>query len=282
MFYRDLDPQYYAQELCSWFKKHTGKDLDLDHPRTFNEKIQWLKLNDNLDLKTKLSDKYTVKEWVKDKVGNEYLIPTLGIYDNPEDIKYDSLPNEFVIKCNHGSGMNIIVKDKAAIDKEDVSEKLSIWLSQNYAFRHGAGLELNYKNIKPKIVIEKKMENEGSDDLFDYKLYCFNGKVQFIQFMLDRFHGGAKIATYNTKWERQPFAYNHPMTDKTIAKPDNLELMIELAQKLSAGFKFVRVDFYRLNNGTVLFGEMTFYPEIGIGKWYGENKDELLGEMLKL
>ena len=282
MFYRDLDPQYYAQELCAWFIKRTGKEFDLDHPRTFNEKMQWLKLNDNLDLKTKLSDKYAVRDWIKEKIGDKYLIPLLGVYESPYEIDYEALPNEFVIKCNHGSGMNIVVNDKTTLDKETAANKLGMWLSQNYAFRHGAGLELNYKNIKPKIIIEKKMVNEGHDELFDYKFWCFNGSAKYVQFVLDRFHGGVKHIVYDMNWNKQPFAYNHSMTDKTIAKPDNLELMIELAQKLSAGFKFVRVDFYRLNDGTVYFGEMTFYPEIGIGKWYGKDMDNEFGDLLAI
>lgn len=282
MFYRDLDPKYYAQELCAWFKKCTGKDLDLANPKTYNEKLQWLKLYDNSKLKTTLADKYAVREWITEKIGGQYLIPLLGVFDTPDEIDWDKLPKEFVIKCNHGSGMNIVVKDKKRFNKTEAIEQLSIWASQNYAFRHGACLELNYKSITPKIIIEEKIENEGYDDLFDYKFDCFSGKPEYVQVMVDRFRGGTKIATYNNKWERQPFAYPYQLTDKTIDKPDNLDLMFDLAQTLSNGFKFVRVDFYRLNDGTLYFGEMTFYPFGGVGKWYGKDMDKEFGDLLNI
>ena len=282
MFYRDLDPQYYAKELCAWFKKRTGTDLNLDHPRTFSEKIQWLKLYDNIEIKTKLADKYAVREWIKDKIGEQYLIPLIGVYDTPDDINWDTLPDEFVIKCNHGSGMNIVVKNKNEINIGEVSERLKMWMTQNYAFRHGAGLEINYRNIIPKIIIEKKIENEGYDDLFDYKFYCFNGNALFIKFYLDRYHGGPKIAFYTKDWIKQGFTDDYPITSMDIERPSNLPEMIKLAERLAQGFKFVRVDFYRLNDGKLLFGEMTFYPMLGIYKWNDKNLDKVFGDLLVL
>ena len=231
------------------------------------------------DLKTMLTDKYAVRDWIKEKIGEKYLIPLLAVYETPDEIEWDKLPNEFVIKCNHGSGWIIIVNDKNTINRGEVKARLHRWLNTTYGIY---GFELQYINIPPRVIIEKKMENEGHDDLFDYKFYCFGGEPKYIQFGHDRFHGELKFATFNTRWERQPFAYNHPMTDKVVKRPDNLDLMLNIAKKLSEGFEFVRVDLYRLNDGTIYFGEMTFTPESGQGKWFGQNMDMEFGKLLKL
>ena len=282
MFYRELDPKYYAQELCSWFKKRTGKALDLNHTRTFNEKIQWLKLNDNLDLKTKLSDKYAVRDWIKEKIGDTYLIPLIGIYESPDEIDYDALPNEFVMKCNHGSGMNIVVNDKSVFDIDMAENKVGMWLSQNYAFRHCAGLELNYKNIIPKVMIEKKLENKTNEGMINYRFWCFNGSVKYIQYHTDQYFTDNRCEFFSLSWERQGFSYNHPLIEGDIERPINLETMIEIAKTLCAGLKFVRVDLYSLNDGSIYFSEMTFYPALGIGKWYGKDMDKEFGDLLAI
>ena len=277
--YKYALPEQRPQMLKDWYLERTGQKLNLDNPRTFNEKIQWLKLYDNDNIKTRLADKFAVRDWVKEKIGEQYLIPLLGVYDTPEEIDWDGLPSEFVIKCNHGFAMNIIVKDKNKIDRDEVKRKLNKWLNTTFGFM---GFQLQYINIPPIIIIEKKIENEGHDDLFDYKFYCFAGNPQYIQFSFDRFKGGLRVASYNTNWELQPFAYNHPMAEKSIERPDNLELMLNLAKKLSAGFKFVRVDFYRLEDGTIYFGEMTFTPDNGYGKWYGQDMGLKFGDLIKL
>ena len=285
MFYRDLDPKYYAQELSAWYEKHMGYSIDLNHPKTFNEKLQWMKLYDNSDLKTKLSDKYKVRGWIKDKIGEQYLIPLLGVYDQPEDIDYDSLPNEFVIKCNHGSGMNIVVKDKEAFDRAETTEKLNMWLSQNYAFRHGAGLELNYKNISPKIMIEKKLENKTNEGLINYRFFCFNNIVKFIQYQTDQYFTDDKSEFFSLSWEKLDFAYfshKHPPVTQYIDKPISLDTMIRIAEILCQGLKFVRIDLYCLNEGTIYFGEMTFFPALGVAKWVGRDMDEEFGKLLVL
>ena len=273
-------PEQRPQMLKDWYRRQTGGgELDLESPQTFNEKINWMKLHDMDDLKTKLADKYAVRSWVKEKIGEQYLIPLLGVYERPEDIDWDTLPDEFVIKCNHGSAMNIIVNDRNSVDIENINNRLQTWLGINYAFY---GFEMQYEKIEPKVLIEKKIENEGHNDLFDYKFYCFGGEPIYIQFMLDRFQNIVKVATFDLNWVRQPFAYNHPMTDKTIEKPSNLDLMINIAKKLSEGFKFVRVDLYRMNNGTIYFGEMTFTPDNAKGTWYGKEMGLQFGDLIKL
>ena len=264
MFYRELDPKDYATELCIWYKRHTGHDLNLLHPVTFSEKIQWLKLNDHNKLKTILCDKYAVRDWIKNKIGEKYLIPLFGVFDTPNDINYDILPNTFVIKCTHASGTNIIVNNKNTLNKNETSIKLNAWLSLNYAFKFG--LELQYKDITPRIIIEKKLENQGVGELFDYKFWCFNGKVEYIQFITNRFHGGIQTAFYDKYWKKQNFT-THSLSNlmkKDIEKPNNLDEMIHLAQILSSSFNYVRVDLYRLDDGSIYFGEMTFTPSSGL------------------
>ena len=270
----------YKQELQTWYQRVTGKYLNLDNPRTFNEKIQWLKLYDSIPIKTRLADKYLVREWVKEKIGEQYLIPLLGVYDKFEDIDFAKLPNQFVIKCNHGCAYNIIVKDKSKLDLAEAKAKLDKWLHENFAFK--AGYELHYRDIKPKIIIEKFIENKGTDDLYDYKFWCFNGKLAYIQFLSERNLSGLKMAFYDRKWNKQTFVYSHPLDKKTIKKPDNLDEMIQLAEALSKGFPCVRVDFYRLNDGTIYFGEMTFTSASGNCKWNDEHINRALGNMIKL
>ena len=271
---------YYRKNLEDWYKRVMKEELNLDNPQTFNEKIQWLKLYDSTPIKTKLADKYLVRDWVKDKIGEEYLIPLLGVYDKFEDIDFDKLPNKFVIKCNHGCAYNIIVKDKSKLDLSDVKAKLDKWMNENFAFKWG--VELHYRDIQPKIIIEKFIENKTSGDLYDYKFWCFNGKVHYIQFLSERNLDGLKMAFYDKDWKKQHFVYSHPLDKKNIQKPDNLQKMIELAEKLSQGFNHVRVDFYRLDDGTIYFGEMTFTSASGSCKWNDEKINKHLGNLIKI
>ena len=269
----------YAKDLVKWYENVTHKKLNLDNPQTFNEKIQWMKLYDSTPIKTRLADKYLVRDWVKEKIGEEYLVPLLGVYDRFEDIDFDKLPNKFVIKCNHGSGFNIIVKDKTQLDMVEVKSKLAKWMVENFAFH--AGCELHYKNIQPKIIIEEYMEN-NSGDLYDYKFWCFDGKVEYIQFLSERNLGGLKMAFYDREWNKQNFVYSHPLDSKDMPRPENLDKMISLAEKLSKGFNHVRVDFYKLDDGRIVFGEMTFTSASGICKWNHEQINQFFGRKITL
>lgn len=270
----------YKKELQIWYQKVTGKYLNLDNPQSFNEKIQWLKLYDSTPIKTRLADKHLVREWVKEKIGEQYLIPLLGVYDKFEEIDFSKLPNQYVIKCNHGCSYNIIVKDKTKLDLTEVKTKLDKWMNENFAFK--IGYELHYRDIKPKIIIEKYIENKGADDLYDYKFWCFDGKVAYIQFLSERNLSGLKMAFYDKNWIKQSFVYSYPLDTKKIEKPDNLDKMIQLAEILSKGFPHVRVDFYRLNDGTIYLGEMTFTSASGSCKWNDEKINIILGNMIKL
>lgn len=271
----------YVNELISWYKKRTGKNLNLNDPQTFNEKIQWSKLYDSTPIKTRLADKYLVRDWITEKIGNKYLIPLLGVYNSFEEIDFNKLPNQFVIKCNHGCGYNIIVKDKTKMNLKDIKIKLNKWLVENFALKYG--LELHYRDIKPKIIIEQFIENKKSKgDLYDYKFWCFNGKVYYIQFLSERNLDGLKMAFYDKQWNKQNFTYSYPLDIKNIEKPSNLDEMIELAEKLSAEFNHVRVDFYRMDDGTIYFGEMTFTSASGTCKWNNEEINKKLGKLFIL
>ncbi len=278
-FYERLPISEYKKELALWFKEKTGKKLNLNNPQTYNEKIQWLKLYDSTPIKTRLADKYLVRDWIKEKIGEQYLIPLLGVYDSFDEIDFDKLPKQFVIKCNHGSGYNIIVPDKSKLDLVEAKQKVDKWMKENFAFK--AGFELQYRDMTPKIIIEKYIENQNAQDLYDYKFWCFNGKVKYIQFLSER-KNGLKMAFYNTKWEKQNFVYNYPLDTKDIIKPDNLHDMILLAEKLSKGFYHVRIDFYRLDDGTIYFGEYTFTSMSGICKWNLNSINSDLGKFIKL
>ena len=271
----------YRDIIECWYLKSRGEVLDLDHPRTYNEKIQWLKVFDSTKEKTRLSDKYLVREWVSKRIGKEYLIPLIGAYDSFDQIDFDALPERFVMKCNHGCAYNIIVKNKGKLDKTDARAKIDKWMRDDFSLRPSR--EYHYRDIPHKIIIEQFIENAGSGgDLYDYKFWCFGGKVAYIQFLSERNLGGLKMAFYDKQWRKQSFVYNVPLDEKVIPKPDNLDQMIELAEKLSSGFAHVRVDFYRLDDGTIYFGEMTFTSASGGCSWNDQGINRRFGDMIKL
>lgn len=268
----------YRKDIEDWYKRVMKKPLNLDNPKTFNEKIQWLKLYDSTPIKTRLADKYLVRDWVKEKIGEEYLIELLGVYDRFEDIDFDKLPDRFVIKCNHGSGYNIIVKDKSKLDLSEVKTKLDKWMAEDYAFR--VGYELHYSNIERKIIIEKFME-DFVEDLYDYRFFCCSGKVE--QIWLDVFSGTPqhKRKIYDRNWKELNFTVKWPRLETEIEKPENLSKMISLAESLSQGFALVRVDFYNVNS-KIYFGEMTFTSMSGTGVFSSKKADLALARKIKL
>lgn len=271
-YYKNVAPEDCSQELKSWFKNRMAKNLNLDNPQTFNEKIQWLKLYDSTPIKTQLTDKYLVKDWIKEKIGEKYVVPLLGVYNSFDEIDFDKLPNKFMLKCNHGSGWNFVVKDKNKLNKAAAKKLFDLWMNKNFAYC--AGFELQYKNIKPKIIAETYLENNG-EKLGEYKVWCFNGKPEFIMFMNDRL-------IFDKNWNVQPFYGNNSYKGEIPSRPQKLDEMLEVSQKLSSDFAFVRVDFYLLNDGTIKFGEMTFTPNTGTYKWNLNKYDKILGEMINL
>lgn len=277
-YWLNLPDNLYVQELSDWFKRVMGETLELDNPITFNQKIQWLKLFDTTPEKTQLSDKYLVREWVKGKIGDKYLTKLYGVWDNFDDIDFDSLPDKFVLKANHGCAFNFIVPDKSEMDRSDARYKFASWLKFNYAFR---GLEPQYCNIKPLIIAEEYLENDGKD-LYDYKIWCFDGKPTYIQFIRERNHGGIKMAFFDTEWNKMPFVYNYPRIESDVEKPENLDEMLDIAKTLCEGFCYVCVDLYHLNDNSIKFGEMTFTRANGTCRWTPPEYNEIIGSMIKL
>lgn len=270
--------QLYANDLLKWYKSRNNKLFNLNRPRTFNEKIQYLKLYDSTPIKTRLADKLLVRDWVSQKIGDKYLIPLLGVYDQFDDIDFSKLPKQFVIKCNHGSGWNMVVRDKSKLNIAEVKETFDKWMHDNFAFK--VGCELHYRDIPPKIIIEKFVTNNNKA-LYDYKFWCFNGKVKYMQFR-DDFSSDLKMVFYDLKWRKQPFYYDHPMYENDLDRPNNFDEMVDIAKILCQGFAFVCVDLYRLNDGTIKFGEMTFTRSSGSGKWNKKKYDLKMGKLIKL
>ena len=265
-------------KLKIWYFLKTFRFLNLKNPKTFNEKIQWMKLYDSTPIKTRLADKYLVRDWVKERIGEEYLIPLLGVWDNFDDIDFSKLPQKFVLKCNHGCAYNIIVKDKNKLDYEKTKKRINKWMGRDYGKR---SYEMHYSNIKRKIIAEEYIENIN-DDLYDYKVWCFGGKAHYIQFLSERNTNGLKMAFYDRDWNKQNFVYSHPLDKKIFPKPKQLNLLLDLAEKLAKDFSHVRVDFYITNSGKIYFGEMTFTSCSGICKWKPKKTDRHFGDLIKL
>lgn len=261
------------------YEKTLKKQLNLESPKTFNEKLQWLKLYDRNPKYIKMVDKYEVKEYISKVIGKEYVIPTLGIYENFEDIDFAKLPNKFIIKGTHDSGSTVICKDKKSFDYEEAKRKINKFTKQNYFYN---GREWPYKNVKPRIIIEKYMEDPKDEVLRDYKFMCFNGKVKCSFVCSDRYTDeGLKVTFFDVDWNKLPFERHYPSSNKEISRPVNYELMIELSEKLAKDIPFVRVDWYEID-GKVYFGELTFYPGNGLEEFTPEEYDEILGSWIEL
>lgn len=276
---RNVSPELYPALLVETFQQRMGAHLDLNNLRTFTEKMQWLKVYDATPLKSRLADKYLVRRWVADKIGEQYLIPLLGVWDEFDDIDFDELPDQFVLKCNHGWNMNIIVRDKKSFDVQRAREKINAWLAINYGAQ--LGLEVHYSRIKRKIIAEKFLSDGKNLDVNDYKFWCFNGHVKYVQ--VDRNRSTNHVQKfYSTDWKSLSFIIDGHTPDNKIAeKPLRLEEMLNIAEKLSADFNIVRVDLYCLKD-KIYFGEMTFTPLNGYVKWLPEGTDEYLGTLLTL
>lgn len=262
------------------YKSKFEKKLNLENPQTFNEKLQWLKLYDRKDIYTTMVDKYEAKKYVASIIGEEYIIPTLGIYDTFNEIDFNELPNQFVIKCTHDSGGLVICKNKEELDIKKAKNKIEQSLKRNYYY---CGREWPYKNVKPRIIIEKYMASEEQKELIDYKFFCFNGipKFLYVSEGLSN-HESAKISFLDMNYNRTEFyRKDYKPFDSLPKKPINFEKMKSFASKLSMEIPFVRVDFYEIN-GKLYFGELTFYPCSGFIPFEPEEWDEKIGDMLEL
>lgn len=262
-----------------------GKILHLKNPQTFSEKIQWLKLYNRKPEYTMMVDKYAVKEYVADIIGKQYIIPTIGIWDNPEDIEWNLLPDQFVLKTTHGGGNKgvVICKDKATFDKKEAINRLQKSLKQDI-YRNFR--EWPYKNVRRRIIAEQFMENHGkpTNELTDYKFYCFNGTPKYCQVIKNR-HENETIDFFDMEWRHQDFIGLNTTVKKNAAttpeKPLHFKEMKELSTKLSNGIPFSRIDLYEINNRTY-FGEITFFPRSGFGSFRPDNYNKILGKMIIL
>ena len=269
-----------SEYLTKRFKAKLGYPLNLENPITFNEKLQWLKLHDRRPEYTTMVDKHAVKKYVAETIGEQYIIPTLGVWERFEDIDFDKLPNQFVLKCTHDSGGLVICKDKSTFDKRKAKKKIKKSLKRNYYY---IGREWPYKDVKPRILAEKYMEDNSGGDLKDYKFFCFNGKVRFLYVSegLSN-HQTARISYVTLDWKQaQFFREDYSPFEKLPSKPINFEKMIEFAELLSMGIPFLRVDFYEIN-GCIYFGELTLCTGAGFTKFVPEEWDRKLGELICL
>ena len=262
------------------FLKKVGYPLNLDNPKTFNEKLQWLKLHDRNPQYTKMVDKYEAKKYVANIIGDKYIIPTLGIWNHFDEIDFDQLPKQFVLKCTHDSGSIVICRDKETLDKKAAKKKIERGLRYNYYY--SGGFEWPYKDVKPRIIAEKFMINEGKSDLTDYKLMCFNGKVKCNFTCTGRnSERGLRVTFYDRAWQKMPFERHYPAEKCPEDKPSNYEKMVELAEKLAISLKFARIDFYDID-GSIYFGEITFFPGNGMEEFYPVEWDKKLGDYIRL
>lgn len=262
------------------YRARMHKKLNLDNPRTFNEKLQWMKLYDRNPLYTKLVDKYEVKPIVEQKIGREYIIPTLGIWEKFEDVDFDVLPNQFVLKCTHDSGGLIVVKDKSKLDFQKAKKKINQCLAHSFFW----GMrEWPYKNVKPRIIAETYMEDEKTGELRDYKFFCFNGDVKALFIASDRMREGeeTKFDFFDENFNHLPFQNGHPNAITVPEKPICFEEMKRIAAKLSVGLPHVRIDLYEVN-GKVYFGEMTFFHWSGMTPFTPEEWDYKFGDWVVL
>lgn len=262
------------------YRAETGKTLHLEKPQTFNEKLQWLKLYDRRPEYTTMVDKHLVKTYVAERIGEQYIIPTIGVWDAPDEIDFDSLPNRFVLKCNHNSGLGMyICHDKSLMDIKEVKRGLKKGINQDYYL---TSREWPYKNVQRKIIAEQYME-DTSGGLIDYKVHCFNGEPKFILVCSDRFSSNGLTEDFVTPdWKRMAVKRpNIKISDVLMEKPAELDQILELAQKLSRNIPFVRVDFYIINH-KVYFSEMTFFPASGLVPFEPEEWDNTFGSWLYL
>ena len=257
--------------------QHFKKFPNLKNPKTFNEKLQWLKLHDRNPEYTKMVDKYAVRKYIKEKIGEEYLIPLLGVWDSFDEIDFDKLPEQFVLKCTHDSGGLVICKDKSKLDMEKARKKISACLKNNY---YWTGREWPYKKLVPRIIAEKYMVDESGTELKDYKFFCFDGEPKCLFIATDRPHD-TKFDFYDVEFKHLPFTNGHPYSGRELKKPQGFDEMLRLARILSKGIKQSRIDFYDIN-GKVYFGEITFFHWSGFMPFEPEEWDYTLGSYINL
>ena len=281
-YYSKLSTDKYQKELGEWYYYRTGRKPDcIKHPVLFNDKIQWMKLNDNNDLKQICSDKLRVRDYIENlNISGLRLIPLIGSWEKVEDIDFEHLPNSFVLKQNAACKMNLIVTDKRTINVEKIRNKLKIWLNRTYGY---LGMEVQYLHI-PKYIIAEQYMQEMSGNLYDYKFFCFDGVPQYVEVIGDRNieEKTGYSSFFDTEWNAVEFrTLTYPPFERKLEKPQNFEKMLEIAKQLSTPFKFVRVDLYNID-GQIYFGELSFTPTNGVSVWSSEIAEKNLGSLIAL
>lgn len=264
------------------YKRTLGRELKLNPPESFNEKIQWLKLHDRKPLYTQIVDKYEAKKYVANIIGGDYIIPTFGVWKKFDDVDFDSLPNEFVLKCTHDSGGLVICRDKERLNIEEARRKINRSLARNY---YWYGREWPYKNVEPRIIAEQYMQDDDSkaNSLIDYKFYCFNGNPEFLYISkgLEN-HKTARISFVTLDWQFANYKRkDYQGFDVLPKKPKNFDKMIKVCKQLSQGFPFLRVDLYEIN-GRIYFSELTLSPCTGMMPFEHIEDDYKIGELLNI
>lgn len=264
-----------------YYRLRVGRKLNMDNPTTLNEKLQWLKFNYRFPLQSIVSDKLLVRDYVKEKIGEEYLIPLLGSWKDYENIDFSLLPKQFVLKCNHDSGGLVVCTDKDKLDLTKAKDKIEKSLKSNFFY---IGREYQYRNIKPMILCEEFISDNGKVPL-DYKIYCFNGVPDVILVCRDRFSKNSHRASYlffDQEWIFQPLNKgDEDLQETDVPKPENLDEMIEIAKKLSSDFLFARIDLYNIG-GKIYFGEITLSPNSGFDPDIKYETDLMFGQKLKI
>lgn len=278
-FFKNMSDEKYLKIV---YRIRTGHKLNLDNPQSFNEKLQWLKLHDRRPEYTIMVDKYAVKKYIAKKIGKQYIIPTLGVWDKFDDIDFDKLPDQFVLKCTHDSGGLVICRDKSKFDVASARKKINTCLKNNFFYK---GREWPYKNVKPRIIAEKYIKSPGKVVPEDYKIYCINGKPKYIVVFHNRFDSRKPLSetVYNINWEPQHISLDEhfAISDEIEPKPECLDELLKIAEILCSDIPQVRVDFYIIDN-KIYFGEITLYTASGFQKMIPEEMDMKLGKNLQL
>ena len=273
--YNNMPDEEYIKKL---FKAKLGKELNLENPQSFNEKLQWLKLYDRNPLYTITSDKYAVREYIKEKIGEDHLVPLIGVWDDPDEIDFDKLPEQFVLKCNHNSGLGMcICKDKSKLDINKVKSNLKKGLNEDYykKFR-----EWQYRDINRKIICEKFLSDGRPGGLMNYKIYCFEGNPKIIHLSKEIEDGSTRRYFLDTDWNQLPISRpGYISFEIPPEKPENIDELLDTARILAKGFPFIRVDLYVVDR-TIYFSELTLDPCGGFGPFTPEKWDSKIGEWI--
>lgn len=275
ILYRLIPDKLYLKIM---YRLRVGRKLNLENPKRFTEKMQWLKLYYRTNLMIKLADKYEVRSYVEANCGDKILIPMVGVFNSFEELPFQDLPHKFILKSTHGSGWNIICSDKTNFDYKYAKKCFNIWQNMNIYY---TGRSWEYKHVPPRIICEEFISSSNTIGLDDYKIHCFNGKPYYTQYISDRYSGKPQESFYNTDWELEEFTLTYPQHDTPVSKPPKYDKMLEIAEQLSKDMPYARVDLYDCD-GQIYFGEITLHPANGMDNFTPMKYDEVLGSHLTL